>query len=88
MANIKSAKKRILVTEKKTARNKNFRTKMKTYLKKFSEAEEAGDLEKAEIAFDEAQKIVRKTASKGIIHKKNADRKVSRMKKRLSKMAH
>lgn len=47
MANIKSAKKRILVTETKTARNKAIKSKVKTYVKKVETAVEKKDVEAA-----------------------------------------
>ena len=54
MANIKSAKKRILVTETKTARNKAIKSKVKTYVKKVETAVEKKDVEAAKVALKEA----------------------------------
>ena len=56
MANIKSAKKRILVTETKTARNKAIKSKVKTYVKKVETAVEKKDVEAAKVALKEAIK--------------------------------
>ncbi len=87
MANIKSSKKRILVLRKKTALNKAQKTKMKTYIRQFLEAVDSGDQEVAKDKFKNAERVIRKTASKGVIHKNNADRKISRLYKKLSSMA-
>lgn len=86
MANIKSAKKRILVIRKKTAQNKVQRTKMRTYVRQFQEEVAKGDVNEATEKFKSAERVIRKTASKGIIHKNNADRKVSRLAKQLNNM--
>ncbi len=86
MANIKSAKKRILVIRKKTALNKVQKTKMRTYVRQFQEAVAKGDVNDAKDKFKSAERVIRKTASKGVIHKNNADRKVSRLAKQLNNM--
>ena len=62
MANIKSAKKRILVIEKKTLQNKIARTKMKTIIKKFYAAVESGDKAAATEAYKVAVKCVDQAA--------------------------
>lgn len=87
MANIKSAKKRILVIRKKTEINKANKTKMKTYIRKFNQAVEAGDKDAAAVSFHDAEKVIRKTASQGTIHRNAADRRVSRLAHKLNKMA-
>ena len=79
LANIKSAKKRINVIEKKTLRNKMIRSKVKTVIKKVEAAIAAGDKAAAQ------QALV--VASKGIYHKNNAARKVSRLAVAVNKMA-
>ena len=84
MANIKSAKKRILINRKKAAANKAQRSKMRTYVRQFQEAVALGNEEEAKEKFLHAEKIIRKTASKGVIHKNNADRKVSRLARQLN----
>ena len=88
MANIKSAKKRINVIEKKTLRNKMIRSKVKTVIKKVEAAIAAGDKAAAQqanllVAISE----IDKAASKGIYHKNNAARKVSRLAVAVNKMA-
>ena len=79
MANIKSAKKRINVIEKKTLRNKMIRSKVKTVIKKVEAAIAAGDKVAAQQALVVATSEINKAASKGIYHKNNAARKVSRL---------
>lgn len=81
MANIKSAKKRILVINKKTERNKAIKSKVKTYIKKVYAAIEAKDKEAAELALRDAISEMSKAASKGVYHDSTVSRKVSRMTK-------
>ncbi len=87
MANIKSAKKRILVTETRTARNKAIRSKVKTSIKKVTAAIEANDKAAAQAALVAATAEINKAASKGIYHKNNSSRKISRLTKAVNKMA-
>ena len=87
MANIKSAKKRILVTEIKTARNKSIRSEVKTAIKKVEAAVAANDKETAKAALSAAISLIESAASKGIYHKNNSARKVSRLTKLVNTMA-
>ena len=87
MANIKSAKKRILVNRTKAERNKSIRSSVKTAMKKVFAAIEAGDKEAANAALVSATKIIEGAASKGVYHKNNAARKVSRLATAVNKMA-
>ena len=87
MANIKSAKKRILVTATKTARNKAIRSKVKTAIKKVFAAIEAGDKKAALAALNAATVEIDKACTKGVYHKHNAARKVSRLSKAVNKLA-
>lgn len=87
MANIKSAKKRILVAEKKYARNKAAKSKVKTYVKKVEAAIEANDKEAAKKALVEATSVIDKATRKGIYHKNTSARKVSRLTKAVNKLA-
>lgn len=87
MANIKSAKKRILVIDKKTERNKAIKSKVKTYIKKVYAAIESGDKNAANAALVEATSVISKAATKGVYHRCNASRKVSRLAKAVNKMA-
>lgn len=79
MANIKSAKKRILVTATKTEKNKAIKSKIKTLIKKVEAAVAAGDKAMATEALKVATVEIDKACSKGIYHKNNAARKVSRI---------
>lgn len=87
MANIKSAKKRILVNRTKAERNKAIRSSVKTAMKKVFAAVEAGDKEAANAALVSATKVIESAASKGVYHKNNAARKVSRLAIAVNKMA-
>lgn len=79
MANIKSAKKRIRVIEKKTLENKMVRSRSKTSVKKVLSAVEAKDKEVAAASLSAAVSDIDKAAKKGIYHKNNAARKKSRL---------
>lgn len=87
MANIKSAKKRILVSRTKAERNKSIRSSVKTAMKKVFAAIESGDKAAAQAALVSATKIIESAASKGVYHKNNASRKVSRLALAVNKMA-
>lgn len=87
MANIKSAKKRVLVAETRTARNKAIRSKVKTSIKKVEAAITAGDKAAAQAALLSAISEIDKATSKGVYHKNTASRKVSRLAKAVSAMA-
>ena len=81
MANIKSAKKRILVNQTKAARNKSIRSSVKTAIKKVEAAVANNDLEAAQAALKNATSVIDKAQSKGVYHKNNASRKVARISK-------
>ncbi|MBO4686474.1 MAG: 30S ribosomal protein S20 [Lachnospiraceae bacterium] len=87
MANIKSAKKRILVIETKTLRNKIIKSKIKTLTKKVDAAVAAGDKTLAQTNLTTAIAAIDKAAAKGIFHKNNAARKVSRLQRAVNTMA-
>ena len=87
MANIKSAKKRILVNRTKADRNKSIKSGTKTAIKKVLAAVESGDKTAAETELKAATKTIEMAASKGIYHKNNAARKVSRLSKAVNQMA-
>lgn len=87
MANIKSAKKRILVNRTKADRNKAIKSGVKTAMKKVFAAIEAGDKEAANVALVAATKAIEMAATKGVYHKNNAARKVSRLATAVNKMA-
>ena len=81
LANIKSAKKRILVTRTKAARNKSIRSAVKTSIRKVDAAVAQKDKAAAEAALTEAIATISKATSKGVYHKNNCARKVSRLTK-------
>ncbi len=87
MANIKSAKKRILVTKTKADRNKSIRSAVKTSIKKVEAAVAAKDVEAAKAALIEATSVIDKAETKGVYHKNNASRKVSRLSKAVNSIA-
>ena len=87
MANIKSAKKRILVNQTKADRNKAIRSSVKTAVKKVYAAIEANDKDEAAKALLAATAAVDKATSKGVYHKNYASRKVSRLAKAVNQMA-
>lgn len=87
MANIKSAKKRILVNQTKAARNKAIRSKVKTSIKKVDAAIAAGDKAAAQAALLAATTEIDKAATKGVYHKNNSARKVSRLAKMVNSLA-
>ena len=86
MANIKSAKKRVLVSQRNAERNKAARSKVKTYVKKVETAIASGDKAAAQAALAEAESVMAKAASKGIYHDNTVSRKVSRMSKAVNAM--
>ncbi|MBQ1394962.1 MAG: 30S ribosomal protein S20 [Lachnospiraceae bacterium] len=81
MANIKSAKKRVIVAQKRADRNKAVKSKVKTYVKKVTAAIEANDKDAAKTALSAAISEINKAGSKGVYHKNTCARKVSRLTK-------
>ena len=87
MANIKSAKKRILVTATKTAKNKSIRSEVKTSIKKVEAAVAANDKAAAQEALKNATSVIEAAGSKGVYHKNNVARKVARLAKLVNGIA-
>lgn len=87
MANIKSAKKRILVAEARHARNKAMKSRVKTAMKKVDAAVAAKDADAAKAALLTASSVIDKAARKGVYHKNNASRKISRLSKAVNGIA-
>ena len=87
MANIKSAMKRAKTNEKARLRNKAVRTNLKTAMKNFDVAVEAGDQAKAQEAYAFAAKKLDMAAARNVLHKNSAGRKKSSMAKALNKMS-
>ena len=86
MPNIKSAKKRVLVIKTKTLQNKMFKTQLKTDIKKYQAAIEAGDAALAQQTYKTAVKKIDQAAARGLIHKNAAARKKSQFTKALNNM--
>ncbi|MDD2694488.1 MAG: 30S ribosomal protein S20 [Anaerolineales bacterium] len=86
MANIKSQIKRNRQNEKRRLRNRVFRGRARTFVKKAQLAMEGGTLEEARQATLEAVRTLDKVAEKGVVHKNNAARRKSRLMKRLAAM--
>ena len=81
LANIKSAKKRILTSAKRAERNKSVKSAVKTAVKKVTAAVEAGDKTAAAECLKKAERALTMAASKGVYHKNTSSRKVSRLSK-------
>ena len=87
MANIKSAKKRILVNETKAARNKAIKSRVKTAIKKVDAAVAANDKAQATEMLKAAIAEISKAGSKGVYHKNTCARKISRLTKLVNTLA-
>jgi len=83
MPNIKSAKKRVLVNNKKTEQNKNIRSAVKTEIKKIDALIKENKLEEAKKCLSEAFKAIDMASSKNIIHANNASNKKAKLAKRI-----
>lgn len=81
MANHKSAEKRHRQSKVRTARNSHIKSTMRTYVKKVRTAVAEGDQETAKALLEKAIPYIDKAASKGVIHKATASRKISRLSK-------
>ena len=81
MANIKSAKKRILVNNKKNLRNRSIKSALKSVLKKFNTAVAEGNKELAASMLPAVISAVDKAAAKGVMHKNAANRKKAELSK-------
>ncbi|WP_236793633.1 30S ribosomal protein S20 [Amycolatopsis sp. GM8] len=86
MANIKSQIKRIKTNEKARQRNQSIKSSVKTAIRKFREAAEAGDKDQAIELQRAAAKKLDKAASKGVIHANQAANKKSAMAKRANEL--
>lgn len=87
MPNIKSAKKRVKVTSTKSLRNQMFKSQLRTIVKKYNAAVDAGNKEEAMTLYKAATKKIDQAVSHGILHKNNAARKKSAFTIKLNKMA-
>lgn len=87
MPNIKSAKKRVLVIEKKTLINQMHKTALKTAIKRFETAADENNVEDAKALFGEAVSKLDKGVKQGILHKNTAARKKSQLALKLAKIS-
>lgn len=85
MANIKSAKKRVRVTSRKTLANKSRKSELKTYIKKFEGLLEESKLNEAREMLKVVEKKLNRAALNNIIHKNTARRKISQLQLKLNR---
>jgi small subunit ribosomal protein S20 len=86
MANTDSARKRIRQTEKRTARNKARKSRVRTYVRKLEEAIASGDKAAAQEAFRAAQPEMQRAVTKSTMHANTVSRKISRMSARVKSL--
>jgi small subunit ribosomal protein S20 len=85
--NIKSAEKRVRITERRTLRNASLKSALRTTIKKFETALAQSDVNQARLALKVATRALDKAVTKGIIHRNTASRKKSRLTKRFNAVA-
>jgi len=86
MANTKSARKATRVIARRTEVNKARRSLLRSSVRKVEEAIQSGDRTAATAAFKAAEPVIMRAAQRGIVHKNNASRKVSRLAHRIAKL--
>jgi small subunit ribosomal protein S20 len=86
MANTSSAKKAVRQISRRTATNKARRSLMRSSIRKVEDAIATGNKEAAQVALKEAEPVMARTAQKGLLHRRAASRKVSRLAKRVGAM--
>jgi len=87
MPNIASAKKRVRTTQKRTEINHARKSRIRSFTRKVEEAIASGDKKAAVTALKAAEPEIMRGVSKGVIHKNTGARKVSRLTKRVGKLA-
>jgi small subunit ribosomal protein S20 len=87
MANTLQAKKRVRRNTNREEINTARRSRIRTFVKKVELAVEAGNAEEAKVALKEAQPELMRGVTKGVLHKKTASRKVSRLAKRVKALS-
>jgi len=87
LANIESAKKRVRQNIKRRVRNRMVRNKTRTFIKKANQLIEAGDQSAAIVAVQAAMSQLDRAAQKGVVHHNNADRRKSRLAKKLQTLS-
>jgi len=88
LANHKSALKRIRQSARRQKRNQHIRSGMRTEIKRFRQALEAGDSTEASERFAAAERAIRRASTRGLIPKRRADRSVGRLAKGLNALGH
>ena len=86
MANIKSQKKRILITKKENERNNSIRSTVKNAVKKYNALIAAGDVAAAEKALPELESLIMKAKTDGVLNQNTASRKVATLKRELDRI--
>lgn len=87
MANLLQAKKRIRANARRAEVNKSRKSRIRTFVKKVELALESGNAEEARLALKAAQPELMRGVTKGVLHKKTASRKVSRLAKRVKALS-
>lgn len=87
MAHTLSAKKRVRQTAKRTAVNRDRKSRFRNQVRKVEEAIASGDKKAAQAAFRDAQSEIMRVAATGVIHRNTAARKVSRLSAQIKKLA-
>ena len=86
MANTKSARKATRVIARRTEINKARRSVLRNSMRKVEEAIKSGDRKAALAAFKAAEPVIMRAAQRGVVHKNNASRKVSRLAHRIARL--
>jgi small subunit ribosomal protein S20 len=86
MANTKSARKATRVIARRTEVNKARRSLLRNSVRQIEEAIASGDRAAALAAFKKAEPVIMRAAQRGVVHKNNASRKVSRLSKRIASL--
>ena len=86
MANTKSARKATRVIARRTEINKGRRSVLRNSVRRVEEAIRSGDRKAALAAFKAAEPVIMRAAQRGVVHKNNASRKVSRLAHRIAKL--
>ena len=87
MANTPQAKKRVRQIERRTARNQARRSRIRTFVRRVEEAIASGEKDAAEAALRAAQPEVMRGATKGVLHRNTASRKISRLSRRVAALS-
>lgn len=87
MANIKSAKKRVLVNQKKHDLNQSYKSDMRSQIKRVEKLVQTNDAENAKSALQKATKKIDKAVQKGIVHQNNGNRQKSRITKKVNELS-